>query len=150
QGTLQPNLDTLERGAEQLKQESGRSQSAQEVLQLGSGAIASAPAMFMVALGVPAPIAFGIDANLAASGRGADFWQIAKETGIGALLGGAFEARLPAQDLLNAFQQRLIRAGIVGGTTAALTGDPKESLINLAFAATQGGKRETPVEVPKG
>lgn len=63
---------------------------------VGSGAIASAPALALQQLGVPAPVAFGLDAYLASSGRGEELTTALKEAGLGAATGGLYEIPLPA------------------------------------------------------
>ncbi len=144
----------LQKGSEQV---AGQVQAAQAdrgtvsraAQNLVAGSIGSAPAMILTSLGVPAPIAFGLQSELEASGRDADFKDIVKDTAKGATIGALFEIPLPAKaGLLNAIGQRLTKAGIVGGGGALIdkaTGQPvgTGNLTNAVFAML-GGKGETP------
>lgn len=137
--SLKQAAGTVETKTPILRGERGRaSQFGQELI---AGGIGSSPAMILSSLGVPAPLAFGLQSELEASGRDADFKGIVKDTAKGATIGALFELPLPAkQELLTVLQQRLLRAGIVGAGTAAITGSPQESIVNAAFGGL--GKTE--------
>ena len=109
--TLPETADRIRAGASQIQQASqaidkdtirsgvnvpvlGRV-TTKDVQNIGSGAIASAPALALQQLGVPAPVAFGLDAYLASSGRGDELATALKEAGLGAATGGLYEIPLP-------------------------------------------------------
>lgn len=141
----------LQSGAASMDRQAARgglSQAAQDVL---AGSVSSAPAMALVTLGVPAPVAFGLQSYLEAEGRDAEFKEILGETAKGATIGALFELPLPAkQGLINAIGQRATKAGLVGGGTFVLDklagsendAAAQNALINAAFAASGDGKRE--------
>jgi hypothetical protein len=138
----------LEQGAAGMAKQSGRGQVAQAAENLIGGGIGSAPAFALQALGMPATAAFGLDAFLKAEGRDADFWDVLKQTGVGAASGALWDLPVPAKaDILRQLGQRLggragemigsalTKAGIVGGGTTAIgraAGQP------LGEAATTG------------
>jgi hypothetical protein len=146
--------NALQRGSQQITDQlqptqADRGKISRAAQNLVAGSIGSAPAMILTSLGVPAPIAFGLQSELEASGRDADFKDIIKETAKGATIGALFEIPLPAKaGLLNAIGQRLTKAGIVGGGGALIdkvSGQPvgTGNLINAVFAGL-GGKGEAP------
>lgn len=150
-----PLADKLNRGAQEIaggtqamKATSGRSAGSQAVQDVVGGFGSSAPAMALVALGVPAPVAFGLHANLEAQGRDAELRDVIKETTKGAAIGALFELPLPAkQGFINQIGQRLTKAGLVGGgtkliETASGSDDTQGALVNALFAATGAGARE--------
>lgn len=127
---------TLEQGAGEMSQ--GRNPYAQAGLDVAGGAAASAPAMLLQGLGVPAPVAFGIDAYLKAEGRDADWEQVLKETGLGALSSALFEIPTPIK--ANLAGQILQKLAIVGIPTTAMelaAGKPLPQA--LTAGAIQGG-----------
>jgi hypothetical protein len=132
----------LQGGAQQIQSDVGAAQAQRGTLSratqnLVAGSIGSAPAMILTSLGVPPAVAFGLQAELQASGRDADFKDIVKETAKGATIGALFSAPLPVKrELLTTLQAALLKAGIVGAGTAAITGSPQEAITNAAFAAT--------------
>ncbi len=140
--------NTLQGGAQQIQSDVGAAQAQRGTLSratqnLVAGSIGSAPAMILTSLGVSPAVAFGLQSELQASGRDADFKDIVKETAKGATIGALFSAPLPVKrELLSTLQAALLKAGIVGAGTAAITGSPQEALTNAAFAATGGGKGE--------
>ncbi len=71
--------------------------STKDVREMGSGLVSSAPALLLQRMGVPGPVAFGLDAYLKAEGRDADFADVMKETGLATLTGGLYEISLPAR-----------------------------------------------------
>jgi hypothetical protein len=130
--------DTLEQAAGEAAQQSGRGGVAQTIEDVGGGAIASSPAMILQGLGVPAPVAFGVDAYLKAEGRDADWKTILKETGLGAASGALFEIPTPIKSRLAG--QILQKLAIVGVPTTAMelaAGKPLGQAITSG--AVQGG-----------
>lgn len=114
----------------------------QDVYNVGGGAAGSAPAMVLTSLGVPAPVAFGLQSYLQASGRDADWQDTLKETGVGAATGALFEIPVPSKMALLA---RIgAKLGIVGGGTYGiekLAGMPegearKNAAVNALFGAS--------------
>ncbi len=142
----------LQGGAQQIQSDVGAAQAQRGTLSratqnLVAGSIGSAPAMILTSLGVPPAVAFGLQAELQASGRDADFKDIVKETAKGATIGALFSAPLPVKrELLTTLQAALLKAGIVGAGTAAITGSPQEAITNAAFAATGAKGEESPAE----
>lgn len=130
--------ETLERAAGEAAQQSGRGEISQTVEDVGGGAIASSPAMVLQGLGVPAPVAFGVDSYLKAEGRDADWKTIVKETGLGALSGALFEIPTPIKSQLAG--QILQKLAIVGVPTTAMELAAGKSLGQAITAgAVQGG-----------
>lgn len=133
------------------------SQTAQDVL---GGTIASAPAMALIALGVPAPVAFGLQSYLdTVAEPNAKLKDILLQTGKGATIGALFELPVPVK--LNMLGRIGYRVGTVGGGTGAVelaTGADTKSaatnaLVNSIFAASgalkRGGVPEKPVTEPR-
>lgn len=144
--------NTLGRGGTEMAQQANRGVVSQAAQDVGGGMIASSPALVLQALGVPAPVAFGLDSYLKAEGRDADWKTVLKETGLGAASGALFELPLPAR--LNLLGRIGAKLGIVGGGTFGLEKlagvDTKESAknaaVNALFAATGAKKTEAPKE----
>ncbi len=140
----------IQGGAQQIQSDVGAAQAQRGTMSratqnLVAGSIGSAPAMILTSLGVPPAVAFGLQSELQASGRDADFKDIVKETAKGATIGALFSAPLPVKrELLTTLQAALLKAGIVGAGTAAITGSPQESITNAAFAATGAKEGEAP------
>jgi hypothetical protein len=129
------------------------SQTTQDVL---AGSVSSAPAMALAALGVPAPIAFGLQGYMSARGRNAEFKELLLETGKGATIGALFELPIPKKlDVLARLGSKLgvkgeavgsaaTRAATVGAGTYAVergTGAPNKAAltnaaVNALFAST--------------
>jgi len=140
--------DELSRGAAIADAKAGRStlsQGAQDVL---GSTVSSAPALALSALGVPAPIAFGLQSYLDAQGNRAGLMETMKATGEGALIGELFELPLPAKlQVLSRIGARLGKTGEIAGRaaeraipvgagTAAITGSPQAAAVNALFAAS--------------
>lgn len=145
---INAGADTLSQATGAIDREANRgviSQTAQDVV---GGGISSAPAMVLTSLGVPAPVAFGVQSYLEAEGRNADWKDVLKETGLGAATGALFEIPLPARMALLA--QIGAKLGIVGGGTYGiekLVGMPesearKNAIVNALFGAS--GVRRAP------
>lgn len=125
------------------------SQGAQDVV---GGGIGSAPAMALISLGVPAPVAFGMQSSAEAQGRDAELSEVVKETTKGAAIGALFEMPLPSKvALASQITQRLAKAGIVGAGTKAVDlasganpSDYSSPIVNALFAASDrpGGGNE--------
>lgn len=118
---------------------------------LVAGSISSAPGMALAALGVPAPIAFGLQSNLESQGRDAELSEIIKDTAGGAALGALFELPVPAKvALLGKVAERATKAGIVGAGSfglGKLQGQTNQqagtgAIINAAFAGSGAPERE--------
>lgn len=116
------------------------SQTANDVL---GGTISSSPAMGLVALGVPAPVAFGLQSYLEANADpDASLGELLKQAGKGATIGALFELPVPVK--LNMLGRIGYRMGTVGAGTGAIelaTGsDTKNAatnaLVNSIFAAS--------------
>lgn len=76
---------------------SGRSEMSQEIQDLAAGTLGSAPAMALIALGVPAWAAFGIQSSAQAQGADKKFSDIVHDTAKGATIGALFDLPLPAK-----------------------------------------------------
>lgn len=126
--------------------------STKDVQNIGSGAIASAPALILTRLGVPAPVAFGIDSYLESQGRGGDLKDALKQAGIGAATGALFE--IPVSQRLGILSRIGAKLGIVGGGTYGIekiVGMPesearKNAAVNALFAASGAADREVKPE----
>lgn len=76
---------------------SGRSEASQEIQDLAAGTLGSAPAMALIALGVPAWAAFGMQSSAQAQGADKKFSDIVHDTAKGATIGALFDLPLPAK-----------------------------------------------------
>lgn len=161
-------VQEIQGGAMEMDRQAARgflSQTTQDVL---GGSIASAPAMALVALGVPAPVAFGLQSYLSARGRDAELSETLLETGKGATIGKLFELPVPKKlELLAKAGSKLgvagkagYKAGTVGTGTflvEAGTGTPvKDAGTNAAVNALFAGsglaglaKRKGKVTLPE-
>lgn len=123
-----------------------------DVQNVGSGAIASAPALILQRLGVPAPVAFGLDAYLASQGRGDELKASLKELGLGAATGGLYEIPLPGKmGLLKQLGAKLGLGAAGGYGLAKAFGVPEEearknAAVTALFMAT-GAKNELPEKI---
>jgi len=145
---LNETANRLNRATQTIDRDANRGVVSQTAQDVAGGAIASAPAMILTRLGVPAPVAFGLQSYLEAEGRDAEFKDILKETGVGAAIGGLFEIPLPVkQGLLNEIGRRLTKAGLVGGGTEIIDkiagNEPhgKNAAVNALFALSGGAER---------
>lgn len=119
------------------------SQATQDVV---GGTIGSAPAMALISLGIPAPVAFGMQSNAEAQGRDAELSEIIKETTKGVAIGALFELPLPSKvALAGQLGERLSKAALVGTGTKAIDlasgADPNDNtsaIVNALFAFSGG------------
>lgn len=144
-------------GASQsMAKTSGRGIVSQTLNDLTAGTIGSSPSLALMALGVPASVAFGLQAAAESAGQDKEFRDILTDTTKAATIGALFDIPVPAKlSLLRQVGARVAPISAVSfGLDKLSGGDTKHAainaLINGAFAASGLGRHEIIPDVPRG
>ncbi len=150
-GSINTVANKMEQGSQVMQREANRNVVSQTAQDLVGGTIASAPALVLQRLGVPGPVAFGLQSYLESTGRDAELSDVLKETGLATATGGLYEIPLPRAAKATLLRQIGAKLGVgaIGGTALAKAfGLSNEEAIKQGILTggmmTLGSKRGTP------